>query len=121
MFAIAQELRDPRTAGKTCQFSLPNSFKSKVYETSNLIKVTKSKIPAKGIDMGQVNDQMDIFDKVMTLPNGKSVFKIITTGNKSSENNEVFTTHNDHHNDHQHNQKSKVEKMGDKLEQCDIL
>ncbi|WP_395476619.1 hypothetical protein [Rickettsia endosymbiont of Pantilius tunicatus] len=85
MFALAQELKDVRVANKECMFSLPISFKDKVHETAALMKQVK--IPKSGIDMQHVNKQMDDFSKVMILPDGREIFKLITDGSNTSDSN----------------------------------
>lgn len=97
MFSLAQELKDVRVANKECAFSLPISFKAKVHETAALIKQVK--ISKSGIDMQHVNKQMDNFSKVMILPDGREIFKLITDGYNMSDFNTETLGAQAHHSD----------------------
>lgn len=97
MFSVAQELKDGRVASNVCTFALPISFKDKVHETAALIKNVK--IPKSGIDMQHVNKKMEDFSKVMILPDGREIFKLITDGYNTSDSNTEILGEQAHHSD----------------------
>ncbi|WP_425363885.1 hypothetical protein [Candidatus Tisiphia endosymbiont of Hybos culiciformis] len=70
MFAVAQNVKDPRCQGKN--INIPKSMQPKAEELTELVRKTHAKIPAEGVSTEKVLKQMEIFQTIK-LPNGRSL------------------------------------------------
>jgi hypothetical protein len=84
MFGVALKFNDTRCIGD--QVTIPKSMQSNINSLAKLVQNTHSKLPAEGVSMEIVFEQMDIFNKAIKLPSGKLIQSCFTEKSTATSN-----------------------------------
>jgi hypothetical protein len=76
MFGVALKFNDARCTGD--QVTIPKSMQPNINSLAKLVQNAHSKLPAKGVSMEIVFEQMDIFNKAIKLTMGKTIQSCFT-------------------------------------------